>query len=522
MALNAAMVFEVRSTATAGNANGGGFKTGSSGVDYSQQDAAQYSLTLVTTAAADAILLTSSASADMVGNIAFISAGTNFTVGRYEIISVSVGVSITLDRTCTTAAGAAGVVAIGGALSLGSSDDAIFETLVAGNKMWIKGGSGPITYNLGGTVTIGASGSSANVINIEGYALTRGDKPLNDTRPVLNAGAVTFTNGILIYWSNIAFTGTAASVFTTNSYNNIISCKFTNTSITADRVALTGKNNTFVFACEMISYRGSAFLSSGGTRYTVDSCYLHDSKAGATHNSSALSCNYINNIFRNFTTNAIVCQGASTEEINIIRNTIHGCNNTGTAISFASGVQQPHVYNNTISNFSVGISHSGVQVSQFDNYNNMFNNTTDVSAWVKGANDISITPGFSISDVTGTNGTTSGNILTSAGKDFTVLGVVAGRDFIYIVSGTGVTAGIYGITAVGTTTLTLDIAPGTSAVADKVYQISVGADFSVSTNLKATAYPGAFPGGYTTGYQDIGAVQRLEQGTGSGIPTVRL
>ena len=33
MALNAAMVFEVRSTATAGNANGGGFKTGSSGVD---------------------------------------------------------------------------------------------------------------------------------------------------------------------------------------------------------------------------------------------------------------------------------------------------------------------------------------------------------------------------------------------------------------------------------------------------------------------------------------------------------
>ena len=35
-------------------------------------------------------------------------------------------------------------------------------------------------------------------------------------------------------------------------------------------------------------------------------------------------------------------------------------------------------------------------------------------------------------------------------------------------------------------------------------------DFTIGTNLKAKGFPGVFNGGHTTGYLDIGAVQRVE------------
>ena len=505
MALDPAIVWEVRSTATAANANGGGFKTGASGTDFSQQDAAQYSLTSVSTAAADAIMLHASAAADMVGNIAYVSAGTNFTVGRYEIISVVAGVSITVDRNCTTGIGSGGVVAIGGALSLGSSDDAVFEALVAGNKMWVKNA----TYVLGGTVSMSNSGTAQKPIVIEGYATTRGDLPTGSTRPIFDCGAPTFTCGNDIEWKNIQFKGTGFSVLTLGNRDKLINFKLTNNSTSADRVGLTGGNNLFCFASELICYRGIAITTAAGN-YIIDSCYIHDSKTGLAHTGAGQPGTFTNNIFKNFTTFAMNFTASGTESLNIFRNTFHGCNVTGTAINFAAGIQLPRVYNNTISNFATGIAHAGTQTSQFDNYNNMFNNTTNVSGWVQGANNIALDPAFAVSDVLGTTATTSGSVITDSSKDFTALGVTAGRDFIYIVSGTGITVGIYGITAVGTTTLTLDIAPGTNATADKVYQIVNGANFAVGTNLKATGYPGLFPGGYTTGYPDIGAVQRQE------------
>lgn len=517
MALSDAIVWEVRSTATAANANGGGFKTGASGTDFSQQNAAQYSLTSVTTAAADAIMLHASAAADMVGNLAFVSAGTNFLVGRYEIISVVVGVSITVDRNCTSGIGIGGVVAIGGALSLASSDDAIFEALVAGNKMWVKNA----TYVLGGTVSMSNSGTAQKPIVIEGYATTRGDLPTGSTRPIFDCGAPTFTCGNDIEFKNIQFKGTGFSVLTLGNRNKLIDFKITNNSVSADRVGLTGGNNAFIFNSEIQCYRGIAMTTAAGA-YTIDSCYIHDSKTGLAHTGAGQSCNIINSIFKNFTTFGINCTAAGTESISINRNTFHGCNVTGTAINLASGIQIPRVYNNTISNFAIGIAHAGTQTSQFDNYNNMFNNTTNVSGWVQGANNIALDPAFAVSDVLGTTATTSGSVITDSGKDFTALGVTAGRDFIYIVSGTGITVGIYGISTVGTTTLTLDIAPGTNATADKVYQIVKGANFAVGTNLKATGFPGVFPAGYTTGYQDIGAVQRQEATASTGIPTVRL
>ena len=54
---------------------------------------------------------------------------------------------------------------------------------------------------------------------------------------------------------------------------------------------------------------------------------------------------------------------------------------------------------------------------------------------------------------------------------------------------TGVTAGIYGISSIATTTnpndtLVLDLAPGTNTTADKVYQMTVGNNFALKNKIR--------------------------------------
>lgn len=505
MALSASMVWEARTTATAANANGGGFKTGATGTDYSQQNAAQYSLTGVTTAAADAILLHASAAADMVGNIAFISAGTNFTVGRYEILSVVVGVSITLDRTATSAAGAAGVVAIGGALSLGSTDDTIFETLVTGNKLWIKNG----TYTIGGTVSIAGAGTTTIPITVEGYATARGDAPTGSTRPIFDCGAAAFTFGSSYTVKNMQFTGSAANVVIGGTVNRFADCKFTNTSTTTTRVALFASTSTLMTRCEAVSYRGTA-VSTNGAIY-VEGCYFHDSDIGLL-SSTTSGGTLINSLIANNVTYGLRLSGANAHFF-IGGNTFYGNESKiGTGISFITGNLYHYILNNIIYGFATGVAHADSQSIGYDSGNNYFNNTADVSNWTKGTGALALTPGFSsVAEVKGTTATTGASgVLTDATKDFS--GVTDSRDFIYVSAGTGVTVGKYLITAHTTTTVTTSPNISSNATADKVYTVTTGHNYGVGNNMKASALPGSIVGSSSTNYRDVGAVQRQEAG----------
>jgi len=195
MALSANTVWELR---TAGDvANGGGFVTGASGTDFSQQDAAQYALTGVTSAGAGNVILTASAAADMVGNIINVISGTNFTVGFFQITSVSVGVSITCSTNrsgtaISTGVGATGVMNIGGALP----DPALLavELTVSGMSVYQKAGTYTITS--ASTNVAGGCVTFASRVRWEGYQTTRGDF---GTKPVFLASgistAVIFTAG---------------------------------------------------------------------------------------------------------------------------------------------------------------------------------------------------------------------------------------------------------------------------------------------------------------------------------------
>ena len=79
MALSSLIEWEIRTGGS--DTNGGGFKSGATGQDYSQQNAAQYALTGLTTAAANAIILTTSAATDPFTNAAGGNFGLNATAG---------------------------------------------------------------------------------------------------------------------------------------------------------------------------------------------------------------------------------------------------------------------------------------------------------------------------------------------------------------------------------------------------------------------------------------------------------
>ena len=497
-------------------------------IDYSRSTASPFASTNLastngTTNPSTITSATNPFGINMVGNLIHITAGTNWTQGWYEIVSVS-GTTATLDRAVGSAATlSSGTGKVGGALSLGSSDDAVYELVVSSTtgatRYFYKGGSS-ITYTINGTVTIAADGNTKWPVIHEAYETIRGDRPTGATRPTLACGAATFTSaGDQHVWRSLIFTGTAATVFAAGAFNSAFDCKFVNTSTTASRNAASGSTGIFS-NCEFISYRGVGFSTSGNT--VIIGCNFHDSNQGINH-SANVACSIINSLFISNVTTAINYTSAisGTPQGLIFGNTIYGAENKlGTGISHPAGVGIIRVANNIFYGLVTGISWTDVQTINYDDYNDYYNNTNDVNditKWQKGANDSVLNPTFTnVTQVTVTTATTSGSTLTKTGATFRTSGVTAGRDFVYITAGAGATAGVYGISSVDSETqLTLDIAPGNSTN-DVSAQITVGRNFAINTNLKSLGFPSSFPNTTTTSYVDIGGVQRQESGTGGG------
>lgn len=294
MALASALVVEVNSGGS--DSNGGGFVTGSSGTDWSQQTSVKYALTSVTTSAANAILLNSSASADMVGNLAQITSGTNFLTGFYQILSVSAGVSITLDRTCTSAAGSGGVVNIGGALA--TPGKACSMTLVAGNIIFIKNTG--TNYSITSASTNVSNGCMAiniagvNAMYIQGY-LTNRVLGNSDSPPSIQlnvASATLFSGGTNAFIQNLVFDGnsqTSSRLTTLSAY--FIRCLIENFNTNNGGSAIfiyclaTGNSaNIFTFGsiyCEATGNTATPFNVTQNGGFTQD-CLAYNNTGGTT------------------------------------------------------------------------------------------------------------------------------------------------------------------------------------------------------------------------------------------------
>lgn len=499
--------------ASVGTPTGGTF-----GIDYSQKTTSIINNTDLACADGDAAspAVTSAGSpfgVQHVGNYIRVSAGTGYTTGWYQIVSVS-GVTATLDRAVgTDGAKTGGTFRVGGALSFNSTlDDDVMEAGTAGQVVFVKNNG---TVSVGETVSVALAGTAAGAIMLLGYNSYRGDAPTGDSRPLLNLGTSAFTLGTRWEIENIRTTATGTSALAIGNTGKAVNVKAMNTSTTAARPAVASNTNTQFFGVEAISWRGIG-ISNGNTAGIFYGVIGHDSDEGLRVASTGSPLVVIiNSIFHSNKTAAIRMTTTTTGPTTINNCTLYGAENKlGIGLSVPTGATSQAIQNSIIYGFVTGVSLADNNSQGTDNYNAYYNNTSDVSSanqWQKGTNTIAVDPVFAnVTQVTGTGATSSTNVLTDGSKDFTALGVTT-SDHVYLATGTGTgfTTAIFGISSVGTTTLTLSSNITSSGSGSGiVYQLTLGNNFSpTASGVKGAGFPGAFQGGYTTGTMDIGAVQ---------------
>lgn len=505
---------------------------GTFSVDYSQVTAAIINPTNLGSVGASTTLTSASNpfTPAMVGNLIH---QTTTGVGGFglqqwfEIVTyVGVG-TVTTDRTTNNGTAEVGVTGyVGGALSLGSStatmaDDDVLELLSGTNGtgssiLFVKNGA----YTIGGVVSVAASGGTNTLVQWSGYATVRGDMPTGSTRPTWTLGANGMTCPPNSFIESIMFTGTGNSAAVLSASTFWRNCKITNTSQSAfNALSSTGGTGSSTgIGIEAVAYGGAGVSAVG--HFQLTGSYLHDSITGVSYTSSVTTS--INSLTDTIVANcftAAVNASSSFQGILFLQNcTLYGTEakvgiglNAGGA--GGSTIARYRVTNNIFYGFTsavIGVTNQG---SAFDDYNDYNNNTTDVSGWQKGTHDSALNPTFINAKQWTQSGTvsTATTVLTDTTATFGTL--VAGQDYIYITGG-GVTAGYYGIVSNTATTITVDATLGTHS--GQTYSVSYGHNWSIGTNLKAAGYPGAFPQALTTGYMDVGAVQRQEAG-GSGF-----
>lgn len=222
MALSASTVFEVRTGGV--DTNGGGFVTGASGTDYSQQTSAQYALTNGTTNGTTTVA-TVSAATDMIGNLAYITGGTGAVAAAwYQITAASAGVSITVDRSTGLTAGTGVTINVGGALL--SPGIAASLMTVSNMTAFVKAGTFSITSATnnvaGGTI------APTGICVFIGYNTTRSFGN-TDTKPVLqlNVSTANLVDAATVTLNNFALDGNTQTTARATRGGTFLNCSFT-------------------------------------------------------------------------------------------------------------------------------------------------------------------------------------------------------------------------------------------------------------------------------------------------------
>lgn len=480
MAFNQLIAFEV-DKATGNDANGGGFDdtSGTPGTNYAwgagqttiaYTDLATVGVSAVVTSVARAFI-----AAD-VGNVVNITAGTNFTTGRYQILSVSAGAA-TLDRNATTGVGAGGTGTLGGSLltiQTGINAAFINTGAVADCRVYIKKGAYVGTVALLTTASVAAVKYKCRVI---GYNATHNDIPTiaSGNQPTYAVGSGAGVNGIDISTQtgysieNITFDGTVSSgtagvkgVNLTALYNRIINCKIMN-------------------------FSAEGFISSaGGT---------------SLFNSEVTGCAGTNSAVQ-------IPQSANGSSL-IAYNWIH--KNTKTAISTVFG--QTIAYN-IISNNS-GASSDGISGDIFGTtiFGNVFYNNGRDGIRATNAYDATISSLW-LNNIFAKNGGVGINLLTALPPPTNSLVSVNYNAFY---SNTG---GNYNNMTASANDVSVAINPFVSSDANLASETSPNWALNNTANAGASLRAAGFFGtlsalSTTTGFQDIGAFQHQDSGGGT-------
>jgi hypothetical protein len=232
MALSAASVFEVR---TAGaDTNGGGFVTGASGTDFSQQNSKNTTGSNISTT--DAVgagtttltSITGNFSTAIVGNIIYLQGGTgSLAAGWYQVTARASTTSITLDRAVAVGTGI--TMNIGGALLSPAIASSI--ATVGGMIIYLQNGGSVFSITTATTNVAGGAITNSSVVSFVGYATNRTFSN-TDSPPTIqtNVSTATQVTGSGCVYRNIIFDGNTqtASRHTASTGANFIICMIMN------------------------------------------------------------------------------------------------------------------------------------------------------------------------------------------------------------------------------------------------------------------------------------------------------
>lgn len=390
-ALSYGTVWEVR-TATGADTNGGGWVPGSSGTDYSQQTSPQYATTAAVTAGTTTITWAAAAAA-MVGNLAYVVGGTgSITAGWYQVVSVSVGVSITVDRSTGLTTGTGVTVNVGGALA--TLTQAI-ASAISHNTIYCKG-SQTITTQ----ITFGIAGSvvTDSPFYIIGYTTTRGDNgrftittSTNSANGILyNSGANNAVFKNLLIQSTAGTPGNGIQTGTSGLSSNLT---LDNCRIRGWSYGIWGPYSTQYYILFLtlnnteIDHSVHAGIYNSAQTYILNS-YLHDNVYGLQTNSAYQ--NYqgwlaVNSVFYNNSTAGVLQSGT-------FPGTAINCvfANNGTGVSLLdSDYTTASIINSIFYGNTTGISSSGSPSGVFKN--NAFGANTTATSGLPTQQDSTIT-----------------------------------------------------------------------------------------------------------------------------------
>jgi hypothetical protein len=381
MSLDTAMVIEVR---TAGSGSGG-YKTGASGTDRSQQDAPYIGpMTDIEIKGGNqdriySVTEDASFVADLIGNTVRITGGTNFTVGTYEITGQGNDGDnyLDLDRNCASGNTNDGGGMIGGALP---DINTLPQTLLLGGHTCYYKNDG--VYDV---VTLSIAGQWNNRISHIGYNSSRDDDPEGDDRPLFqsdDADYMYITGGYQDL-SNMRAKATVADFALRFSgiFCRLFNAKAENTAVAGTHMALYWSGaNPVIDSVEAISADRYGIYATVAS--FIARCYVHDCVFGIAVAAGTL----IDSIVDTCSLDGIKVNGTATRIANC---TIWNCGD-----GIESGDASLVLFNNQIINNAVGW-RSGATVRSYADYNNFYDNTLDcVGGAQKGVHTTSDDPGF--------------------------------------------------------------------------------------------------------------------------------
>lgn len=473
--------FEVR---TAGAAtNGGGFITGASGTDMSVFDNKNSSggtncqsttdNLSTTDAVANGTTTITSATANftsaLVGNIIYLTGGSGPLAATHrQVTAFTNSTTITVDASVATGTGI--TMNIGGAKATVVDVTSTNASFASGIQItyWLK--SGTYTLTTSWTLTITASGTPT--VYIRGYHSTRGDH--DGTRPLITSA----TNSVDLIKINLG-----TSVMATDNVN------FSHTAATRAIGIVSAANAPaiYVFNSQFDGCSWGINADNVGARFTAAGVRLQNVE------------------IKNSTSGGCVATSGITTPIYVIDSYIH--DNTGYGLSTVSGgpiyMINTILYNNT----TYGVGPTGNLQQIFALNCSIVANGTDgiqvTPTLATGSSWIPIYVQNTILYGNGGWGINSANTPTVYTFDHNAYGSNTSGNLNNVLAGTG--------------DVSLSGSPFTSSTNFALANNAAG------NSLKQTGFPGAFPGGATTGYTSIGAADPIATsvpGTGGVLVNV--